>query len=232
MNVRTNKINDELLRKDVEQYPDDFQRERAVRFNCTQRAIGLALKRLQITQKKTLKHPKTKPEEIEQFLSLKQKYEQSHHPIVYIDESGFKNQTYRPYAYAPKGQTCHARYDWQIKNTSNAIGALYQNQLIAVGLYEFGINSDAFYSWVKDVLLPQLPQNSVLVMDNATFHKRQDIQDLIHSSGHVILWLPPYYPYLNLIEHTWAWLKHLRQDWRLNCIHSLFFYFTWLRDDF
>lgn len=49
---RTNKINDELLRKDVEQFPDDFQRERAVRFNCSPRAIGVALKLLKITQKK------------------------------------------------------------------------------------------------------------------------------------------------------------------------------------
>ncbi|ULJ70345.1 transposase [Wielerella bovis] len=96
-----------------------------------------------------------------------------------MDESGFKNQTYRPYAYAPRGQVCHGNHNWQIKNTTNAIGALYQNQLIAVGLYEFSINSDVFYSWVQNVLLPQLPPNSVLVMDNATFHKRQDIQELI-----------------------------------------------------
>ncbi|ULJ63601.1 IS630 family transposase [Wielerella bovis] len=162
---------------------------------------------------------------MEQFLSLKQQYEQEKRPIVYIDESGFKNQTYHPYAYAPRGQVCHGNHNWQIKNTTNAIGALYQNQLIAVGLYEFSINSDVFYSWVQNVLLPQLPPNSVLVMDNATFHKRQDIQELIVLSGHTILWLPPYCPDLNLIEHTWAWIKHLRQDWLLDCIHSLFFLF-------
>ncbi|ULJ61528.1 IS630 family transposase [Wielerella bovis] len=169
---------------------------------------------------------------MEQFLSLKQQYEQEKRPIVYIDESGFKNQTYRPYAYAPRGQVCHGNHNWQIKNITNAIGALYQNQLIAVGLYEFSINSDVFYSWVQNILLPQLPPNSVLVMDNATFHKRQDIQELIVLSGHVILWLPPYCPDLNLIEHTWAWIKHLRQDWLLDCIHSLFFYFTWLCTEF
>ncbi|WP_245911189.1 hypothetical protein, partial [Neisseria iguanae] len=45
-----------LQRQDAEQYPDDYQRERAVRFNCTQRAIGTAT---QNHEKKILNHPPT-----------------------------------------------------------------------------------------------------------------------------------------------------------------------------
>ncbi|WP_422548709.1 transposase [Psychrobacter glacincola] len=45
--------------------------------------------------------------------------------------------------------------------------------------------------------MPNLPKNSVIVMDNATFHKRQDIQALIEDAEHTILWLPPYSPDLN-----------------------------------
>ena len=44
-------------------------------------------------------------------------------------------------------------------------------------------------------------------MDNAAFHKRQDIQDLLAQHGHQILWLPPYSPDLNPIEKMWAWVK-------------------------
>lgn len=50
--TRKRKIDLEALRQDVEQYPDDYQRERAVRFNCTQEAIRKALIRLKISQKK------------------------------------------------------------------------------------------------------------------------------------------------------------------------------------
>lgn len=53
--TRKGKIDLEALRQDVEQYPDDFQRERAVRFNCSQEAIRQALKRLKISQKKDIK---------------------------------------------------------------------------------------------------------------------------------------------------------------------------------
>lgn len=53
------KIDNNALRRDVEMYPDDYQHERAIRFNCSQRAIGMALKRLAITQKKASKSSKS-----------------------------------------------------------------------------------------------------------------------------------------------------------------------------
>ncbi|WP_084601770.1 transposase [Suttonella ornithocola] len=42
----------------------------------------------------------------------------------------------------------------------------------------------------------------MIVMDNAAFHKREDIKILIEEAGHTILWLPSYSPDLNPIEHT------------------------------
>lgn len=49
---KPSKIDPEALRADVEQYPDDYQYERAVRFSCSASSIGDALKRLGITFKK------------------------------------------------------------------------------------------------------------------------------------------------------------------------------------
>ncbi len=48
------KIHDDLLLKDIEQYPDDYLYERAQRFNCSKTGIYTALKRLGISQKKDL----------------------------------------------------------------------------------------------------------------------------------------------------------------------------------
>ena len=53
------KIDDDKLRADIEAHPDDYQYERAHRFNCTQRGIGIALKRIGITQKKELNSSKS-----------------------------------------------------------------------------------------------------------------------------------------------------------------------------
>jgi transposase len=41
-------------------------------------------------------------------------------------------------------------------------------------------------------------------MDNASFHKRQDIQEAITQAGHILAYLPPYSPDLNPIEKKWA----------------------------
>ena len=86
--------------------------------------------------------------------------------------------------------------------------------LINVNLFEGNIDSDVFYWWVKNQLLPNVPDKSVIVMDNATFHKRQDIQEEIKNAGHILEYLPPYSPDLNPIEHKWAEAKNVRKKYR------------------
>ena len=46
------KINPDELRKHVENYPDEYLREIATKFNCSAYAISKAFKRLQISRKK------------------------------------------------------------------------------------------------------------------------------------------------------------------------------------
>ncbi|WP_245936061.1 IS630 family transposase [Suttonella ornithocola] len=149
-------------------------------------------------------------------------------PIVYLDECGFKAFDHRPYGYSTKGEVCHGSDNWHLKNQSNAIGAIINGELFALRLYDGSINSDIFSHWVREALLPELPKNSVIVMDNAAFHKRSDIQAIIEEHGHEIVWLPPYSPDLNPIEKMWAWIKQIRKEWRMDCIDTLCFYLLWI----
>ena len=55
---KPSKVDDDALRADVEQYPDDYQYERAARFGCATSTIGDALKRLNITVKKRVVYQK------------------------------------------------------------------------------------------------------------------------------------------------------------------------------
>ncbi|BAP56513.1 transposase [Thioploca ingrica] len=67
-------------------------------------------------------------------------------------------------------------------------------------------------AWVAPDWLPQLPPHSVVVMDNATFHNRADIQPLFKPAGHVLEYLPAYSPDFNPIEPKWAQAKAIRKQ--------------------
>ena len=103
------------------------------------------------------------------------------------------------------------------------MGAVCENRLSAVGLFNHSIDKETlFKAWMVQLLIPTLPKNSVVVMDNAAFHKSEEISNLLKENGHRILWLPPYSPDLNPIEHKWAWVKSIRNKLRINDIDDLF----------
>jgi len=129
---------------------------------------------------------------------------------VYIDESGFANNMPRRCGYAPIGQRCFGEMNWGEKGRINVIGALLLGLLLTVTLLTGNVNSNVFYGWITQDLLPKLPSECVIVMDNASFHKRLDIQHAIRDSGHTLL--PPYSPQLNPIEHKWAQAKAIRKQ--------------------
>ncbi len=104
--------------------------------------------------------------------------------IFYIDESGFVAESARVYGYSPKGERCIGLKNGHEKGRVNAIGNLLNGKLLTVALFSGTVNSTLFLYWVLHPLLPLLPANSVVVMDNASFHKRADIQRAFREAGH------------------------------------------------
>ena len=90
------------------------------------------------------------------------------------------------------------------RKRTNVIGAQYANKLIVATLFDCNIDSELFKQWIERELLTALPPRSVFVIDNAKFHKNPEIPKILRSKGHELLFLPPYSPQLNSIEHEWA----------------------------
>jgi transposase len=69
------------------------------------------------------------------------------------------------------------------------------------------MDSKRFEYGFADMLLPATPPDRVIVMDHASFHPKKRLRLLAENSLRSVLFLPPYSPDLNPIEHFWAWLK-------------------------
>lgn len=117
----------------------------------------------------------------------------------------------REKGYSPKGEKCYACKDWQARGRINVIGAITNFKILSVCLFECNIDADVFFGWLTRDLLPVIAPKSVIVLDNATFHKRQDALLEVQKHGHTLEFLPPYSPDLNPIEKKWAQAKSMRK---------------------
>lgn len=179
-NKAPTKIPDDALIEDVKTYPNDYNHERARSLNCSKTGVFNALKRLGISQKKSLEHPKVCLIKRATFQNKLDNFKRQGHPIVYMAESGFESETIRPYGYAPIGTPCIDSYNWQAKKRTNVIGALSEKILFALDYFEQNTNSNIFYNWFKQTLIPSRKTKCVIVMDNARFHKNKRIRKLLN----------------------------------------------------
>lgn len=69
------------------------------------------------------------------------------------------------------------------------------------------MTSDFFVECFKTRLLPDLKTPHVIVMDNASFHPKNILDENCIQDKHFFLSLQPYSPDLNPIEQVWAILK-------------------------
>jgi transposase len=127
----------------------------------------------------------------------------------------------RTHGYSLKGSRCYGSRNWGAGGRTNVIGALLEHSLLTVSLFDGTINSATFESWLEQDLLPKLPATSVIIMDNAAFHKKATTQKMIALAGHTLEFLPPYSPDLNPIENKWAQAKAIRRKY-LCSISELF----------
>jgi transposase len=94
--------------------------------------------------------------------------------------------------------------------------------MVAPLQYSGTMDSVLFGYWFYAMLLPCVCTGSVIVLDNARFHQKSVLQELAHIAGCQVLFLYPYSPDMNPIEHFRAWLKRrLRKIlplWTMPCL--------------
>lgn len=126
---------------------------------------------------------------------------------VYVDETGFDAPLVRQYAYAKTGQRIFGERTGKRFARTSLIAGLKTGQPVAPMEFRGYCNTDVVLAWVKNMLIPSLQPGDVVIWDNATFHKNNQLANAFQQAGIGLLFLPPYSPDLNPIEQFWATLK-------------------------
>lgn len=124
-----------------------------------------------------------------------------------MDECGIDTYLYREYGYAPRGQQVFGRISGRKYKRCGMVAAKMGGRILAPFQYSGTMDSRLFEFWFSTQLLPSLERDTVIVMDNASFHSKKRLISAAQNFGCRLVFLPPYSPELNPIENFWSWLK-------------------------
>lgn len=96
------------------------------------------------------------------------------------------------------------------KGRTNLIMALRGKTWLAPVLFTGSCNGLLVEEWLEQHLIPELSKPSVIICDNAPFHRKKVLRDIARKHGHHLLFLPPYSPDFNPIEKVFALIKRFR----------------------
>jgi transposase len=124
-----------------------------------------------------------------------------------VDEVGIDTCLYREYGWSERGKPLIGTVSGRKFKRTGIVAARMGKSIISPLQYDGSMDSSLFEFWFMECLLPSLPTNSLVVMDNASFHRKSKLFPLAAQAGVRLIFLPPYSPELNLIENFWSWLK-------------------------
>lgn len=132
--------------------------------------------------------------------------------LVYVDETGIDQCLYREYARAPRGQKIVTKISGRKFKRTNIVAGICEGKWVAPLQYEFSTDSVLFEFWFKNCLLKEVKEGSIIILDNAAFHRKSVLSELAKAYHCEVMFLPPYSPDLNPIEKKWAWLKRMLRE--------------------
>ena len=82
-------------------------------------------------------------------------------------------------------------------------------------------DTEAFRAYVRQVLVPTLRPEDIVVMDNLSPHKSDPTLKLITEVGAEVLFLPAYSPDFNPIEMMWSKIKSFLRSLEARTVSDL-----------
>ncbi|CAD6963061.1 unnamed protein product [Tilletia controversa] len=149
--------------------------------------------------------------------------------LVFADETSYDaRDAVRFRARSTRNSHARLKRPYRRGGRLSCIAALSADGLFAPWAVRGAFNGDRFCSYLRTELLPQMQAypapNSVLIFDNASFHKSDQVKDLIESFGCKLELLPPYSPDYNPIERSHSKIKSILRRDRATKVQANHFY--------
>jgi len=128
--------------------------------------------------------------------------------LLFGDETGFNLEPNIPYGWLEEGK--QTSISSEHKHVGNVFGLLSINGNGSMHWCKKNINSK-FIIKCLDQLAAKIHKPTVVVLDNASWHKSEEIKLKLpqwQKKNLFIFYLPPYSPQLNLIEIFWRKIKY------------------------
>lgn len=133
--------------------------------------------------------------------------------LIFLDETSKDYRACnRNYGYALRGLKPRTNFGiFSRGERTSTLAAFDMNGFLDWYMVQGTFNSDLFLEGFQQAVLPYIQPypgpRSVVVLDNASTHKRQSFVDAVYRKGGIVIWLPPYCWHLNPIEEGFGCVR-------------------------
>jgi transposase len=127
--------------------------------------------------------------------------------LVFVDEMGTNTSLSALYAWAKKGERAFCSAPRNRGANTTLLASMSVEGMGPCLAVTGSTTAMVFEAYVERALCPSLRSGQVVVMDNLTAHKTEQIKGLIEQRGCELLYLPPYSPDFNPIEEAFSKVK-------------------------
>jgi len=129
--------------------------------------------------------------------------------LIFIDETATTTSMGRLRGWCGRGERLIGKLPnghWKI---STFVAGLTTQGVVAPFVIDQPMNGAIFRVYLEQCLVPVLRPGQIVIMDNLSVHKGEDVREIIEAAQAGLRYLPPYSPDLNPIEMAFSKLKAL-----------------------
>ena len=141
--------------------------------------------------------------------------------LIFIDETWAATNMTRRYGRCPRGLRLQASVPQGHWKLTTLVAGLRTSGISVPYVFDGAINGQRFRAYIEQMLAPTLAPGDIVLLDNLRSHKVAGVAEAIAAREAQLIYLPPYSPDLNPIEHAFAKYKTLLRKAAERTVESL-----------